>query len=240
MAQFGGFCTGRQIHPPEFCGPPKILQDRYFSTHFTIEIRLIFRHQNDPMQTRLLDLDTALITDRTVVRRFRENDGQALYELLRDNHTRLLDHFPRLLHRLKNPEEAEFFVRRKLAAWVLQEEYAFGLWENKSAALIGMLRIFHIDWTLPLAKVDFFVDQAFSGRGLMTEALGRLVEFAFDRLELEKLVLRTAMDNFPSQRLARKCGFRREGDLRAEQRREGGELIDVMLFGLTRSEYLKV
>lgn len=48
------------------------------------------------------------------------------------------------------------------------------------------------------------------------------------------------MDNVASQRLARKCGFRREGDLRSDYRRPSGELADTMLFGLTRPEYLGV
>ncbi len=196
--------------------------------------------QNLCMQARLLDVDTALLTERTVVRRFREGDGKSFYELLRDNHPRLVDHFPTLLREVNDADKAEFYIRRKLAAWLVQEEFCFGMWENQSAELIGKLRIHRIDWSLPLAEISFFIDQHFGGRGLMTEAMLRLLEFAFEQLEMEKLILRTAMDNFTSQRLARKCGFRREGDLRAEFRRGGGELIDVMLFGYTRSEYHKV
>ena len=192
------------------------------------------------MQARLLDIDTALLSEHCVVRRFREGDGQAFYELLRDNHPRLVDHFPTLLREVNDADKAECYIRRKLAAWLVQEEFCFGLWENESAELIGKLRLFHIDWSLPRAEVSYFIDQHFGGRGLMTEALKRLLQFAFKQLLVEKLLLRTAMDNFTSQRLARKCGFRREGDLRAEFRRGGGELIDVMLFGLTRSEYEKV
>lgn len=192
------------------------------------------------MLARLLDVDTALLSQRTVVRRFRENDGPAFYELLRDNHARLVDHFPRMLRELSDADQAEFFMRRKLSAWLLQEEFCFGLWENESAALIGMLRVFRLDWSLPKAEVSYFIDQNFGGRGLMTESMLHLLQFCFEQLEIEKLMLRTAMDNFNSQRLARKCGFRREGDLRTEFRRGGGELIDVMLFGLTRTEFQKL
>jgi RimJ/RimL family protein N-acetyltransferase len=78
------------------------------------------------------------------------------------------------------------------------------------------------------------------GQGLMTEALRVVQPFAFKQLVLEKLLLRTAMENVASQRLARKCGFRREGDLRGDFRKLSGELIDTMLFGLTRSEYLGI
>ncbi|MEL7221405.1 MAG: GNAT family protein, partial [Bacteroidota bacterium] len=79
--------------------------------------------------------------------------------------------------------------------------------------------------------------QDHAGKGIMTEVLARMVQFAFRQLELNKLVLKTLVDNYSSQRLARKVGFRREGDLRNEVRRNSGALFDVMLFGLTREEY---
>jgi len=192
------------------------------------------------MQAALLDVDTALLTDRTVVRRFRENDGSAFFELLRDNHARLIDHFPKLIRQISDKDQGEFYIRRKIANWLLQEEFSFGIWEHESAALIGAIYLHQIEWQTPKARVSFFIDQHFAGRGLMTESLAVAIRFAFRQLKIEKLYLPTAMDNYAAQRLARKSGFRREGDLREEFRRAGGELLDVMLFGLTRSEYKRI
>ncbi len=192
------------------------------------------------MDPRLFHIDTALITPRTVIRRFREQDGETLHELIQRNDSRLNDYLPALMQELRTKEQAEVFVREKLAAWLQQKEFTFGLWDNDSARLIGLISIFRIDWRIPLADITFFIDQEHSGKGIMTEAINTALGFAFRQLKLEKLRLPTAMDNYAAQRLARKCGFRREGDLRAEIRLQGDELVDVMLFGLTRSEYLGV
>lgn len=206
------------------------------STLFAV-LRVIMKEK---MQPQLLDLDTALLTPRTVVRRFREGDGPSFFELLQDNHTRLSDHFPRLVQEVNDAFQGEFFIRRKMAAWLLQEEFSFGIWEHDAARLIGMTRLFNINWRVPIAEMSCFIDQKFSGRGLMTESLLATLKFGFEQLRLQKQILQPAMDNYPCQRLARKIGFRREGDLREESRRNGGELIDIMRFGLTRSEFEKV
>lgn len=190
------------------------------------------------MLPRLLNLDTALLTPRTVVRRFREGDGEALYNLMQDNYSRLNDHFPKTLQAANTMSNAELLVRRWLAQWHLQEGFSLGIWLNETAALIGMVRVFHVDWDIPKAELLYWLDKEHTQLGLMTECLGAVLPFAFEQLAIEKLSLRTAMDNVPSQRLARKCGFRREGDLRADFRKMSGELIDTMLFGLTRSEFL--
>ena len=71
----------------------------------------------------------------------------------------------------------------------------------------------------------------------MTEVLARAQRFAFRQLELEKLYYKVLSDNYGAQRLARKVGFSREGDLRNEFRKGSGALVDVMRFGLSRETY---
>lgn len=192
------------------------------------------------MQPHLFQIDTALVTPRTVVRRFRENEGESMYNLVAENTSRIYDYFPETLDSVNSKEAGEGFVRRKIAEWLLQTEYAFGVWEHKNAKLIGFLRIFNINWGVPAGELAFFIDKDFEGKGIMTEVVQAAIRFTFEELNIEKLRLRTATDNYATQRLARKCGFRREGDLRSEFRRPSGELIDVMLFGFTKSEYEKV
>ena len=190
------------------------------------------------MQARLFPIDTALLTNRCVVRRFREHDGPAFHRLVTENQDYLRDHFPALVESIgTGPEEAEAFLRRRIAAWLLQEDFAFGVWSNETTQLIGYVHLFDLNWEVPLAQLSFFIDREHTQQGLMTEVLARLVRFSFRQLELEKLYLLTLADNYPSQRLIRKIGFGREGTLRNEFRRLGGGMADLMRFGLTREQY---
>lgn len=187
----------------------------------------------------LLDIETALLTDRTVFRRCREGEGAAFYQLFQRNHVRLKDYFWTLAAKVGSEADCELWVRDRLAAWLRHEAYFFGIWDKDSAELIGFISLENVDWQIPRAEVQFFIDQAFAERGIMTEVLKRLVVFAFEQLRMQKLAIRTSMEYYPPQRLARKCGFNREGDLRAELRRPSGEMMDVMLFGLSYAGYEK-
>ncbi|MCB0639749.1 MAG: GNAT family N-acetyltransferase [Lewinella sp.] len=189
------------------------------------------------MNPKLFNIDTALISSRTVVRRFREGDGESFYKLVQGNTMYLEDHFPFLVEQVNSADAGEAFIRRKLAEWLLQESFSFGIWRREEADLVGYIHLFELDWSVPRAEVSYFLDQEQAGKGLMTEVLARIVQFSFRQLRLNKLALRTLVDNYPSQRLARKVGFRREGDLRGEFAKPSGALFDLMLFGLTREEY---
>ncbi|MCB0649912.1 MAG: GNAT family N-acetyltransferase [Saprospiraceae bacterium] len=188
----------------------------------------------DRDRTYLFDIDTALVGRRIVVRRFRENEGSALYQLIQDNYTMLYDVLPKMVEECISKESAETFVRRKIADWLLDKAYCFGIWETKGAELIGYIEVFGIDWHIPKGELAFFIDMQHKEKGIMTEALKKVTEFSFNQLQLEKLAFRVAMDNYPAQRLARKCEFSREGDLRNEFRNKSGALIDAMLFGLPK------
>ncbi len=189
------------------------------------------------MRPDLFHIDTAILSSRTVVRRFREDDGAAFYELVSRNHSHLEDHFPYLTEQVNSPEAGETFIRRTIAQWLLQEGFAFGIWRNTEADLIGYVHFRELNWQVPKAELSYFLDHEYTRNGYMTEVMARMVQFAFRQLQLNKLSLQTLVDNYPSQRLARKVGFRREGDLRNEFRKVSGALFDVMVFGLTREEY---
>lgn len=191
------------------------------------------------MQERLFDIDTALLTPRTVVRRFREEDGPEVYQLILNNRSWLDDFHSRWIEGMNTPTEAEKYVRIQLAAWLTQQAYHFGVWDKDQATLVGLVRVFEIDWHIPKAALEFFIAPEFSQKGIMTEVLLKVTDFAFDELKLEKLSLKLAMDNYAGQRLARKCGFRREGDLRAEFKMPGGELIDILLMAAYASDFRK-
>lgn len=186
------------------------------------------------MLPELFHIDTVLLTAHTVIRRFRENEGEAFYELLDDNRSRIEDLFAQSVMPIGSKEECEFFMRRKLAAWLLQKEFAFGVWHNASAKAIGYVELFNIDWSVPKAGIMFFIDREYEGKGLMTEVVGEVLLFAIAQINMERIDLHTASDNFAAQRLARKCGFRREGDLRAYFRKVSGELVDVMVLAVTK------
>lgn len=190
------------------------------------------------MRHQLFDVDTALITERCVVRRFREGDGKAVYRLLDDNRDYLLDHFPYLMAEPgRNRRNAEIFVRECIAEWLLQKRYAMGIWHNETTELVGFIQVFNLDWGVPLGEVAYFIDKSLVRQGIMTEVLARVVRFAFLQLQLDKLVVKTMVDNYASQRLARRVGFSREGDLRHEYRLPGGTLVDLMRFGFARETY---
>ena len=85
------------------------------------------------------------------------------------------------------------------------------------------------------ANIGYWLAKPYWGRGLMTAAAHRFVQYAFERLEVVRLTAEVFSWNEASARVLEKVGFRREGRLR-KHREKDGRLVDVFYYGLLRDD----
>lgn len=108
--------------------------------------------------------------------------------------------------------------------------------DTETNALIGYVLVKNIDRKINKCELAYFVDKDFQGKGIITKAVAGLIAFCFSELGMNKITICTALDNTASQRIAIKHGFTREGILRREFKNGGGDLEDLIYFGLLKSD----
>jgi RimJ/RimL family protein N-acetyltransferase len=86
---------------------------------------------------------------------------------------------------------------------------------------LGALTLQHFDWEARRGELGYYLGAAGRGRGLMSRGVRLLVPWAFARLRLCRIEIHAATDNPPSQRVAERAGFVREGVLRSYQELKG-------------------
>jgi ribosomal-protein-alanine N-acetyltransferase len=116
--------------------------------------------------------------------------------------------------------------RQRLSRYL--EDYANGtavpffILENEKGELIGGLTLGNIRYGVAqTGQIGYWIGERFAGRGLMLDALGLLVAYAFETLRLHRIEAACIPDNQRSLRLLEKAGFRREGLLRSYLRING-------------------
>ena len=97
------------------------------------------------------------------------------------------------------------------------------------------MSLFQIDWQRSLGVVAYWLAPWSRGKGIASQAVATLCDWAFDSLHLARLELRVDVRNEPSQRLAERVAFRREGLVRSSQEIHG-ERIDEYLYSLLPSD----
>lgn len=189
------------------------------------------------MREDLLHVSTELTTPRLKLRRFREGDGEAVFNLIERERDRLEPSFPVSVAFVTSPGRGELFVRRKLTEWYLGSSYSFAIFTQDTDEYIGYLAIKGLDWTVPKADMGYYLANSHARQGLMSEAVTAAIRFAFMEVRLTRVFLRIAPDNLASLKVAEKCGFVREGLLRSDFSPGDRPPQDMVYYGLNLSDW---
>ena len=157
----------------------------------------------------LVPPDPPLAGSRVALRPFRVSDAAAIAAACQD---------PDIARFTMMPEAMTEAVARKLfehglAGWP-HGLARFAMTLPPADVCVGQMGM-QFDLGARRAEAFYWLDRRVRGRGIVTEALNLVVEWAFRDHEVVRVQLVTHLDNQRSQRVAARCGFQREGILRA-------------------------
>jgi RimJ/RimL family protein N-acetyltransferase len=151
-----------------------------------------------------------LESDRLRLRPHRDEDGPRYAEMMTDERTRYFGGRSPWKRELKRPEDK---LNRNREADAKGERYDWTIADRTTDELVGHIQIFGLtDFDVTTGELGYSVHPAARGRGVLTDALGIVTEFAFrdtdqGGLGLRRLKLGTAASNKASRHAAEKAGF---------------------------------
>lgn len=176
----------------------------------------------------------SLTTERLMLRWIEERDAPALRRIFGDPEVMRYWSAPPLVDDAAAlalvREIQDLFRQRVLFQW--------GIAWRDAGTLLGSVTLWRWDGAHRRAEVGFALGREFWGKGVMSEALQRLLDYAFEELGLHRIEADTDPRNHRSLAVLERHGFRREGYLR-ERFHVAGEIQDSVVLGLLRSEWKK-
>ena len=117
------------------------------------------------------------------------------------------------------------------------EAYPFFMFLRDHAnTLIGGVTISNVQRGIAMsATLGYWIGAPYARQGYMTEAVGAVARFCFDRLALHRVEAACLPENIASIGVLEKCGFQKEG-LARSYLRINGRWRDHYLYGLLRNE----
>ena len=109
------------------------------------------------------------------------------------------------------PADGRRFLARAAAHRRAGSDLALWVIEERSNRLVGGVGLHHFEPRHRRAELGYWIGRPFWGQGFATEAVGRLVDAAFETLRLERLDASTFNGNRRSGHVLTKLRFHREG-----------------------------
>jgi RimJ/RimL family protein N-acetyltransferase len=157
----------------------------------------------------LVPPDPPLAGAQVALRPFRLGDAAAIAEACRDPDIPRFTMMPEAI----SEEQARRWVEQGLAWWP-RGVARFAVTVPPADDCVGQVGM-QFDFAMRRAEGFYWLDPRARQRGLAGEALELVTQWAFRDHGVVRVQLVTHLDNERSQRLAERCGFTREGVLRA-------------------------
>jgi ribosomal-protein-serine acetyltransferase len=181
------------------------------------------------MDPFLLDIPDQILTDRLLIRPARAGDGQAINDAIRESLADLQPWMP-WAKTCPTVEETELHSRKSYASFISRrDDLPLRMFLRDTGEFVGGTGLHRINWEVPRGEIGYWVRTSQQHKGLMTEAVRSIAEFAF-KLGMRRIEIRCDPRNIRSAAVAERAGFQFEGTLRCDSLAPDGTVRDSRVY----------
>lgn len=186
------------------------------------------------MDPLLLDIPSEVTTERLILRIPRAGDGKLVNEGVLESIEELRPWMPWVTP-TPDLDNSESYCRRAAMKFLAREQLNMIMFLRNSGQFAGAIGMHDIAWKVPKFEIGYWLRTSLSGRGLMTEAVLALTDFAFQTLKAQRVEIRMDDRNARSWRVAERAGFQLEGILRKDTRAVDDQVRDTRVYAQVAS-----
>ena len=175
-------------------------------------------------------MNPVLNGEKIILRKLKKSDASSIYKNTRDK-----DVAKHLANKYLTSKTFRNEIPKTQKRMRAKTAYAFGIEYKESGKIIGVMAIAQIDYKNKNAELGWWIGKKYWGKGIATEAIQLILNFAFKELKLRRVFAHVYSSNKSSAKLCERNGFKLEGTAR-KQTLLDRKWNDEYLFGLLKEE----
>ena len=178
-------------------------------------------------------------TERFVLRPFRRRDAEPLHRAVHASTEELAEFLP-WAHARYSRTEASTFIKDSNRAWRESRAYDFAIRRSSEPDRhLGNVGVWFVSRGFRSGEIGYWIRTDEASKGVATEVAKEATRIGFTKLKMHRIILRIAIGNRASERVAEKLGYTREGVLR-EEIKVRGEWLDHSVWGMLEHEFQRL
>ncbi len=158
---------------------------------------------------KIIALPVPVLTagDSTLLQPAELDDAERYLNMVADNYDQLTKWI-----RVPKPPTTVEGRRKAQAADLANGDNGKGYWWliEEDGDLAGAIALHHVEPTEKWALVGYWLDEAFTGKGIMTRSLKAVIDWSFSELGLKRIEIQAALSNTASAAIPERLGIKRE------------------------------
>ncbi|MFW9897276.1 MAG: GNAT family N-acetyltransferase [Candidatus Thorarchaeota archaeon] len=180
-------------------------------------------------------------TKRLILRPYRVGDGQAFFDMVENGNRVHLKDILGNITESNDINKIENWIKELASDWNRHNRFVLSYWQKTTQNFLGHIWIEPIDWNLPAFEIGWFIDKNQQGKGYVTEATKKAIDFIFKDLQADNIIVRvreTKPYNIKSKNVAERCGFKKEGFYQDNIKLEDRTLISETHYKMLKEDYV--
>lgn len=105
--------------------------------------------------------------------------------------------------------------------------------------LVGLIGYKETDEANRKTEIGYWLSQYAQGKGIMAHSVLKLIEYAFDKMDMNRIQIKVAVNNHRSKQIPEKLGFLLEGVERDGELLVDNVYTDINVYSLLKKEFKK-
>ncbi len=172
------------------------------------------------------------VNESITLRIFSLLDYQAIYYGIDQNRAFLRKWLP-FVDSTKSDKDTLAFVK-SVVDDVERRQEVFTIWyEGEFAGLIGLKDIDYLNRKL---EIGYWLIERMTGKGIMTLSVETLINFSFEKLEMNRIQIKCAIGNKESSAIPKRLGFHFEG-IERQGEKHHKKYVDLEIYSIVKQEW---
>lgn len=176
---------------------------------------------------------TYKLDQRTELALLDSADAANIFSLVHSNRDDLR-HWLSWVDQTRSEADSRIFIDSTRKQFADGNGFQAGIWYQ--GELAGIAGFHGIDQKNRMAEMGYWLGESFQGKGLITRTCKALIDYAFNKWHLNKIVIRCGTENVKSCAIPERLGFTREGMIR-EAEYVNDRYVSHYLYGMLASEW---
>lgn len=137
-----------------------------------------------------------------------------------------------------DPEkQVEFYFKKVKLMYKEKKGIRWAIINKESKAFIGDIGLYNIDFYSNNTEIGYTIEKNFWRKGVASECIKAIENFAFETLDMNRIIAMIDSNNISSIKLSEKLGFHRDGILREHYyNKSKDEYINICVYSLIKSD----
>lgn len=157
-----------------------------------------------------------------------ESLAETIFQLVENNREYLTKWLP-WPPETKTVEDTKDFIKKALTSFAEGERMSCAI--EYQGEIVGVIGFNKIQKDLKKVEIGYWLSEEKQGKGIVTRACKRLIQYAFEEMGMEKVEIQVQPGNSDSQKICERLGFTKEGTI-TNSGNLHGTIIDLMIYAI--------